>query len=67
MGASMYVQQKLNPAPPDPTQAKIMQMMPIMFTVLFLWFPAGLVLYWTVNNILSMTQQWYITKKLIDS
>ena len=67
MGASMYFQQKLNPAPADPTQAKVMQFLPIVFTFMFLWFPAGLVLYWTANNLLSMAQQWYITRKLLDS
>ncbi len=62
-GASMFVMQKLNPAPIDPIQQRVMQALPIVFTFLFLWFPAGLVLYWLVNNILSMAQQWYITKK----
>lgn len=64
MGASMFVQQRLNPAPPDPVQAKVMQIMPIVFTVFFLFFPAGLVLYWLVNNVLSIAQQWVITRKL---
>ena len=64
MGASMYFQQMLNPPMPDPMQARIMKMMPIMFTVLFLFFPAGLVLYWLVNNLLSMAQQWYITYRI---
>ena len=64
MGASMMVQMSLNPTPPDPMQAKIMKMMPIVFTVFFLWFPAGLVLYWLVNNILSISQQWYSTRKI---
>lgn len=64
MGVTMFVQQKLNPAPPDPIQAKVMMLMPVIFTVLFLSFPAGLVLYWTVNNILSIAQQWYITRAL---
>ena len=64
MGASMYFQQLLNPPMPDPMQARIMKMMPIMFTVLFLFFPAGLVLYWLVNNLLSMAQQWYITYRI---
>ena len=64
MGASMFIQQKLNPQPADPMQAKIMSFLPVIFTVLFLWFPSGLVLYWVVNNILSITQQWVITKKL---
>jgi YidC/Oxa1 family membrane protein insertase len=64
MGASMFIQQKLNPAPPDPMQAKIMQALPIVFTVFFAFFPAGLVLYWVVNNILSITQQYVITKRI---
>ena len=64
MGASMWFMQKLNPPPPDPMQAKIMQWMPIVFTFFFLWFPAGLVLYWVVNNLLSMAQQWYITRQI---
>ncbi len=64
MGATMYIQQKLNPTPPDPMQAKIMQMMPIFFTFLFLMFPAGLVLYWVVNNTLSIAQQYAITRKI---
>jgi YidC/Oxa1 family membrane protein insertase len=64
MGASMMLQMSLNPTPPDPMQAKIMKMMPIVFTVFFLWFPAGLVLYWLTNNILSIAQQWYITRKI---
>jgi len=62
MGATMFIQTKLNPTPPDPIQTKVMLYMPIMFTVMFLWFPAGLVLYWTVNNILSIAQQWQITR-----
>ena len=64
MGASMFVQMRLNPTPPDPTQAKIMQMMPIAFTFFFMFFPAGLVLYWTVNNLLSIAQQWVITRQI---
>jgi YidC/Oxa1 family membrane protein insertase len=64
MGASMMLQMHLNPTPPDPMQAKIMKMMPIIFTVFFLWFPAGLVLYWLTNNVLSIAQQWYITRKI---
>ncbi len=64
MGASMFFQQTLNPEPPDPIQAKVMKMMPIMFTFFFLWFPAGLVLYWVVNNILSIAQQWTITRQI---
>ncbi len=63
MGITMLVQQKLNPAPPDPTQAKMMMFLPVVFTLLFMNFPAGLVLYWTVNNSLSILQQWYITRK----
>ncbi len=64
MGASMFVQMQLNPTPPDPMQAKVMKIMPIMFTVFFLFFPAGLVLYWVVNNLLSIAQQYYITRKI---
>lgn len=64
MGLSMLVQQKLNPPPPDPMQAKVMMLMPVIFTVLFLNFPAGLVLYWFVNNMLSIIQQWAITRKI---
>lgn len=64
MGATMFIQMQLNPAPPDPMQARIMKLMPILFTVLFLFFPAGLVLYWLVNNILSIAQQWYITRQI---
>ncbi|PJD94102.1 MAG: membrane protein insertase YidC [Legionella sp.] len=63
MGVTMLIQQKLNPAPPDPMQAKIMMFLPVVFTILFLNFPAGLVLYWIVNNTLSILQQWYITRK----
>jgi YidC/Oxa1 family membrane protein insertase len=64
MGVSMFVQQKLNPAPPDPIQAKIMMSLPFVFTVFFAFFPSGLVLYWTVNNLLSIAQQWKITRDL---
>ncbi|ATP47597.1 MULTISPECIES: membrane protein insertase YidC [unclassified Pseudomonas] len=64
MGATMFIQQRLNPTPPDPMQAKVMKMMPIIFTFFFLWFPAGLVLYWVVNNCLSISQQWYITRRI---
>lgn len=64
MGASMWFMQKLNPPPPDPMQAKIMQWLPVIFTFFFLWFPAGLVLYWVVNNLLSMAQQYVITKQI---
>lgn len=63
MGASMYFQQKMSPPPGDPTQAKMMMLLPIFFTAIFINFPSGLVLYWLVNNILSMAQQYYITKK----
>lgn len=66
MGITMLVQQRLNPAPPDPTQAKIMMFLPILFTALFWSFPAGLVLYWIVNNTLSILQQWYVTRKYSD-
>jgi len=65
MGISMLVQMKLNPAPVDPIQAKIMTFLPVVFTVLFLFFPSGLVLYWVVNNVLSIAQQWYITRIVI--
>ncbi|WP_174482995.1 membrane protein insertase YidC [methanotrophic endosymbiont of Bathymodiolus puteoserpentis (Logatchev)] len=65
MGISMYIQQRLNPAPVDPLQAKIMRMFPIVFTVFFMFFPSGLVLYWVTNNTLSIIQQWYITKKIV--
>ena len=64
MGATMFIQQMLNPTPPDPMQAKIMKMLPIVFTIFFLWFPAGLVLYWVCNNVLSITQQYIITKRI---
>ncbi len=64
MGASMVVQQRMNPQPADPAQAKIMMIMPVMFTYLFASFPAGLVVYWTWNNLLSMAQQWFITKRM---
>ncbi len=60
MGISMFLQQRLSPPPPDPMQAKIMMAMPIVFTILFINFPAGLMLYWVVNNVLSFLQQWYI-------
>jgi YidC/Oxa1 family membrane protein insertase len=63
MAISMFVQTKLNPTPPDPIQAKVMMFMPIAFSVMFFFFPAGLVLYWVVNNLLSIAQQWVITKQ----
>lgn len=66
MGATMLIQQKLNPAPPDPMQAKVMMFLPVLFTGLFWNFPSGLVLYWIVNNTLSILQQWYITRKYSD-
>jgi YidC/Oxa1 family membrane protein insertase len=62
MGTSMIIQTRLNPKPPDPMQAKVMQIMPIIFSVMFFFFPAGLVLYSIVNNLLSIAQQWYITR-----
>jgi YidC/Oxa1 family membrane protein insertase len=62
MGTSMIIQTRLNPKPPDPMQAKVMQIMPIVFSVMFFFFPAGLVLYSIVNNILSIAQQWFITR-----
>lgn len=64
MGASMFVQHKLNPAPTDPMQAKLMMMMPFIFTIFFAFFPAGLVLYWVTNNLISISQQWYITRNI---
>jgi YidC/Oxa1 family membrane protein insertase len=64
MGISMLIQQKLNPTPPDPIQAKVMMALPFVFTFFFAFFPSGLVLYWVVNNILSITQQWFITKRI---
>lgn len=64
MGASMFLMQKLQPAPTDPMQAKVFQLMPIMFTFFFLMFPAGLVLYWTVNNLLSILQQWVVNRQI---
>lgn len=64
MGISMFVQQRLNPTPPDPIQAKVMMFMPLFFTFLFLQFPSGLVLYWVVNNLLSILQQWMITRRI---
>ena len=64
MGISMFAQQRLSPAPPDPIQAKVMMALPIVFTFFFLFFPSGLVLYWLVNNLLSISQQWVITRKI---
>jgi YidC/Oxa1 family membrane protein insertase len=64
MMATMWIQYKLNPTPPDPVQAKVMMFMPLIFGVMFFFFPAGLVLYWLTNNILSIAQQWYVTKQI---
>ena len=64
MGVTMFIQQKLNPAPLDPVQAKVMMVLPFIFTVFFAFFPSGLVLYWVTNNILSIAQQWVITKRV---
>jgi YidC/Oxa1 family membrane protein insertase len=64
MGISMAVQMRLNPPPPDPIQAKIFQWMPVFFTFLLAGFPAGLVIYWTWNNTLSIAQQWWITRSI---
>lgn len=63
MGLTMFIQQKISPPPPDPVQAKVMMLLPVIFTVFFLQFPAGLVLYWIVNNSLSISQQWYMMRK----
>jgi YidC/Oxa1 family membrane protein insertase len=60
----MFIQTKLNPPPPDPVQAKVMMIMPIVFSIFFFFFPAGLVLYWTVQNILGIVQQWLINKSV---
>ena len=67
MAATMFIQVKLNPTPPDPVQAKVMMFMPLIFSVMFFFFPAGLVLYWLVNNCYSITQQWYITKMMANA
>ena len=64
MGATMIIQTYLNPTPPDPIQAKVMKIMPVAFSIFFFFFPAGLVLYWLVNNILSIAQQWQITRMI---
>ncbi len=64
MGVTMLIQQKLNPAPMDPMQAKVMMILPLVFTVFFAFFPSGLVLYWVVNNTLSIAQQYVITKRV---
>jgi len=65
MAITMFVQMKLNPPPPDPIQAKVMMLMPIIFSVFFFFFPAGLVLYWLINNLVSIAQQWYIMRKVM--
>ncbi len=65
MGISMFIQQRLNPAPIDPIQAKVMMALPLVFGIFFMFFPSGLVLYWVVNNVLSISQQWYITNKVV--
>jgi YidC/Oxa1 family membrane protein insertase len=64
MGVSMFLQQRLNPPPPDPVQAKVMLFLPVIFTIFFVTFPAGLVLYWLVNNCLGALQQWYIMRQI---
>ena len=64
MGATMLIQTRLNPEPPDPVQAKVMKIMPVAFSIFFFFFPAGLVLYWLVNNVLSIVQQWHINRVL---
>jgi YidC/Oxa1 family membrane protein insertase len=64
MGLTMVIQQRLNPPAADPVQQKVLQFMPVLFTVMFLWFPAGLVLYWTVNSVLSVAQQWWIMRRM---
>jgi YidC/Oxa1 family membrane protein insertase len=64
MAGTMFIQVKLNPTPPDPMQAKMMTIMPLVFSVMFFFFPAGLVLYWLVNNIYSIIQQYVITKQI---
>lgn len=66
MTVSMYLQQRMSPKPPDPVQAKVMMFMPLAFSVMFFFFPAGLVLYWVVNNVLSIAQQWQITRAVGD-
>jgi len=66
MGVTMFAQQRLNPAPLDPVQAKVMMALPFVFTVFFAFFPSGLVLYWVVNNLLSILQQWVITRRIVN-
>jgi len=65
MGITMFVQQRLNPAPVDPIQQKVFMILPLVFTIFFAFFPAGLVLYWVINNLLSITQQYYITRHVL--
>jgi YidC/Oxa1 family membrane protein insertase len=62
MTITMVLQTRMNPTPPDPVQAKVMKFMPFVFSIFFFFFPAGLVLYWLVNNILSILQQWQIQR-----
>jgi YidC/Oxa1 family membrane protein insertase len=64
MTGTMVLQTRMNPVPPDPVQAKVMQFMPFVFSIFFFFFPAGLVLYWLINNILSIAQQWQITRAM---
>ncbi len=64
MAVTMFAQTRLNPTPPDPLQAKMMMWMPLIFSVMFFFFPAGLVLYWVVSNIFSIAQQWVITRRI---
>jgi YidC/Oxa1 family membrane protein insertase len=63
MGATMFIQQKMSPPPGDPAQARMMMFMPIVFTVLFINFSSGLVLYWLISNVISIAQQYYVSKK----
>ena len=63
MGGTMWLQMKLNPPPPDPIQARMFQFMPIIFTFMLASFPAGLVIYWSWNNLLSIAQQWLIMRR----
>ena len=64
MGVTMFVQQSFNPQPTDPMQAKIMRLMPIVFTAFLLFFPSGLVIYWIVNNLLTILQQWLVNRSI---
>jgi YidC/Oxa1 family membrane protein insertase len=64
MGISMFLQQRLNPPPPDPVQAKVLMALPFIFTLFFAFFPAGLVLYWVANSVISILQQWVITRRI---